>query len=802
MTSPRPKITVFTYSYPPGYLGGGPTRSVHGLVEALGDDFRFSVVTSALDGPAATRPMPSVTPDQWSTRGRARVWYESRPRMTARTIARLLRASEPDVVYLNSLFSFRFGILPLAVARLRARQAVIALAPRGELAPGALALKTTKKLVFLALVRRFGLHRTVVWHASTELEKADIEREFGPGVNCFTAIDLHGDLFATPADDPQPAAGPAGAADRTASPGPERTGNSLVFFSRISPKENLAAAIQALGQVPADVCLSVAGPIEDAAYWQQCRAVAAELDDPGRVRYAGEVAGQDVVGFLEKFDLMILPTLGENFGHVVLEALAAGTPVIVGRGTPWGQIETAGAGWLCDPADPGSIAALIERFRALPPDGRARMRTAARDLARAMVRDPRPVEDNRRAFRQLAAQAGARAQTRARAGNAPRLGIVDFNPIQYHVPLYQELAERDRVRLSVLYLSDRGLRPAFDPGFGVSLAWDIDLLSGYRNEFLPDPGRRAERLRQLARWVRAQDVVVIHGHSDPWMLIAVAACRAAGVPYLLRGDSGPDGRSRGWRGLVRWSVARAVVAGSAGGLAVGELNRQFYRRYRARRITFAPYSVDNERFAKPPAVGRVELLSRWNLAPTRPVIMFCGKLQPHKQPLDLAAAVQRLAEPVTVLFVGDGELAGQVTAMLAPGQGCVTGFINQAELPAFYHAADILVMPSEFEPWGLVVNEAMAAGVLPVVSDRVGCAPDLVRDLGEVYPSGDVGALAAALSRAVGRCADPGLPARLRDRVSRYGISETADGFERAALAVTGPPADSPTDPPADPDRP
>jgi glycosyltransferase involved in cell wall biosynthesis len=189
--------------------------------------------------------------------------------------------------------------------------------------------------------------------------------------------------------------------------------------------------------------------------------------------------------------------------------------------------------------------------------------------------------------------------------------------------------------------------------------------------------------------------------------------------------------------------------------------------------------------------GRAELLARFGLDHTRPVIMFCGKLQPHKQPQQLAAAVGRLSEPVTVLLVGDGELAGPVTAMLEPGQGCVTGFINQAELPAFYHAADILVMPSEFEPWGLVVNEAMAAGVLPVVSDRVGCGPDLVAGLGEVYPGGDVEALAAALSRAIRQCADPGLPARLHDRVTRYSIAATAAGFERAAAAVTGPPGRS-----------
>jgi glycosyltransferase involved in cell wall biosynthesis len=754
----KPKITVFSYSYPPGYLGGGPTRSVHGLVEALGSDFCFSVVTSALDGPNATSPMPSVTPDQWTSHGPARVWYESRPRMTARTIARLLRDSQPDVVYLNSLFSYRFAILPLLLARLRARPAVIALAPRGELAEGALALKPVKKQVFLTLVRRLGLHRKVVWHASTDLEKADIEREFGRRVSCFTALDLHRGLPDTP---------PVTRA---------RTGGSLVFFSRISPKKNLATAIEALALVPGDVHLSVAGPIEDAAYWDQCRAAISRLDDPGRVRYAGAVAGQDVVPFLAEFDLLVLPTLGENFGHVVLEALAAGTPVIVGQGTPWGQIETAGAGWLCDPASPRSIAALIERFRALPPEAREAMRTAARELARAMLSDPRAVEDNRRAFGELARRS-------ARRSGPPRLGVVDFNPIQYHVPLYQELAERDQVQLGVLYLSDRGLRPSFDPGFGVPVAWDIDLLSGYRSEFLPEP--RAERLRELNRWVRAQDVVVIHGHSDPWMLITVAVCRAARVPYLLRGDSGPDGRSSGWRGALRWSVARAVVGASAGGLAVGERNRQFYRRYRARQITFAPYSVDNARFAKPPAVGRADLLDRWGLDPARPVIMFCGKLQPHKQPLRLAAAISQLAEPVSVLFVGDGPLADEVTARLEPSQGCVTGFVNQAELPAYYHAADILVMPSEFEPWGLVVNEAMAAGVLPVVSDQVGCGPDLVEGLGAIYPWADTDALADALSWAVWRRGDPDLGAQLRDRVSRYGIDATAAGFEHAAREVT-----------------
>ena len=231
-------------------------------------------------------------------------------------------------------------------------------------------------------------------------------------------------------------------------------------------------------------------------------------------------------------------------------------------------------------------------------------------------------------------------------------------------------------------------------------------------------------------------------------------------------------------------VASGIVSRSAGGLAVGQRNEHFYARYRAPRIVFAPHSVDNERFAVCPPVRRVELLGRWALDPARPVIMFCGKLIAVKRPLDLASAVARLSEQVTTLFVGDGELAGAVRTALPPGTGAVTGFVNQRELPAYYHAADILVLPSQSEPWGLVVNEAMTAGVLPVVSDRVGCGPDLVRGLGEIYPWGDIVALAAALRRALSRVGDPGLADRLRQRVAGYGIEITALGFEQAARAA------------------
>jgi len=356
----------------------------------------------------------------------------------------------------------------------------------------------------------------------------------------------------------------------------------------------------------------------------------------------------------------------------------------------------------------------------------------------------------------------------------PRLGVIAYGPIQYHTPLYQRLAQRGNVELDVLYLSDIGHRSTIDPEFGVPVAWDIDLLSGYTHKFMTSGGRStsvARKAQKLVRWLPSHDAVVVNGYTSGWMLSAMALCRARNIPYLLRASSHPRGLSTGARRCIRQVGTRLIVAASYGGLSMGHLNEEFYHQNHARRVVFAPNSVDDQRFACPPSLRRAELLARWGLKDDKPVVIYCGKLYPGKRPLDLVAAIN-----------------------LLPGE-VVTGFVNQSELPAYYHAADILVLPSEVEMWGLVINEGMAAGALPVVSDRVGCAPDLVSGIGEVYPCGDVPRLAAALARALVAVEDPETRRRMREHAERYSLEHTAEGFEQAAFAVCGalqvPPAQS-----------
>lgn len=372
----RPRVTIVCRSFPPAYLRGGPGRSVAGMVESLGAEFDFSVVTWAFDEPQA--PMMDVVTDQWLPAPGGQVRYLSAQRPSVRELARVLRATEPSLVVLNSLLDTRFSIVELLVLR-AVRRCPVLLAPHGELSPGALAIKPTKKRWFLRAFRAGRLHRWVAWHATTELEAADIRREFGE-VLVHVAPPLFGASDPRFRDSP-----PAAAAARGASDGEADT--SLVFFSRIVPKKNLAGLLVALRAVRGPVSLTIAGPVEDEDYWQACQGLIAELPASIRVVVHGPVPADDVVSFLSAFDVFVLPTFGENFGHVVLEALMAGVPVVVGRDTPWQVVATEGAGWLCVPDDARALGELLQRFVELDDVQRATMRQAAVAVARSVTSD-------------------------------------------------------------------------------------------------------------------------------------------------------------------------------------------------------------------------------------------------------------------------------------------------------------------------------------------------------------------------------------------------------------------------------
>ncbi len=386
-----------------------------------------------------------------------------------------------------------------------------------------------------------------------------------------------------------------------------------------------------------------------------------------------------------------------------------------------------------------------------------------------------------------------------------RLAYLVSHPIQYQVPLLRRLAAHPDVDLTVYYMDDAGARQYRDPEFGVTVQWDLPLLDGYSWRVLPNrsPIPRADHfLRYLQPSViRAlrrgrYDAVVVHGYAHATEWLAFLGAWLSGTPLLLRGESTHLGRRR-WARAVKRLVLGPALRRMAGVLAIGSLNRRFYRAYGVpeSRIFWVPYAVDNERFmaeADRLAPERQALRRLLGWPDDLPVVLYSGKLIPKKRPLDIVDACARLGvdRPIVLVFMGDGPLRGEVEGAARRrglAHAIVTGFINQSEVPRYYAAADVLALPSGYEPWGLALNEGMCFGLPVVASDAVGAAPDLVRDgeNGFVYPAGDTQALAEALRRVL---ASPErrlrMGTRSREIVSGYSYEADVRGILEALRSV------------------
>ena len=391
-----------------------------------------------------------------------------------------------------------------------------------------------------------------------------------------------------------------------------------------------------------------------------------------------------------------------------------------------------------------------------------------------------------------------------------RVAYLVSHPIQYQAPLLRWLESHSAVDLTTLFLSDLSVGKFHDEGFGRDVDWsDVDLLSGYRHRFLEARGKtdRLSLVRPFTRGIEAElakgefDALWVHGYAHQANLRAIRAARRLGIPVLLRGESLLLGRrEKGFRAWLRDRLVPHVLASVDGVLSIGTANRDFYRAHGVapERIFSAPYAVDNARFqrqATAAAATREELRAELALDPRRPVVLYASKLSARKRPLDLVAAFHSLhrrscAPRPYLLIAGDGPQRGEVEAAARRleqelGEDCVRmlGFATQTELPRLYDLCDVLVLPSSYEPWGLVVNECMNAARPVVVSDRVGSGLDLVDDgrTGRIFPHGNTDALADALgdvlqsrehARALGRAA--------LERVQSLDFNAVATGLERA----------------------
>ncbi|HLI78047.1 MAG TPA: glycosyltransferase family 4 protein [Acidobacteriaceae bacterium] len=396
-----------------------------------------------------------------------------------------------------------------------------------------------------------------------------------------------------------------------------------------------------------------------------------------------------------------------------------------------------------------------------------------------------------------------------------RLGYLVSHPIQYQAPLLRRIAREPDIDLTVLFGSDFSARGYQDKGFGVEVTWDVPLMEGYRSRVLPalrDNGTVSATTplsRSLLRALRtadgrpAFDALWVHGYASLNALRGIVAAHSLGIPVLLRAESWSGDRPRAaWKLAAKQAFFHLLRPMIAAALPIGTRNAAYWRESLGPGIPQfqVPYAVDNIFFARKAAEAQPRLSSlrkELQLGPSRPVILFASKLQTRKHADHLIEAVHNLGAQSAIrpylLLIGDGEerrnLETLASSLQLQSSTRFLGFCNQSELPAFFALADVFVLPSRHEPWGLIVNEAMAAGCAVVVSSDVGAAPDLVTDgvNGYTYPVGNIPALTEALARVLQSPATThSMGQASAQRIASWDFEADVHGLRRALAFATG----------------
>jgi glycosyltransferase involved in cell wall biosynthesis len=388
-----------------------------------------------------------------------------------------------------------------------------------------------------------------------------------------------------------------------------------------------------------------------------------------------------------------------------------------------------------------------------------------------------------------------------------RLAHLLSHPIQYKSPLLRRIVQEPDIRLTVFFRSDFSIANYLDPGFGVNLQFDVDLLAGFEHHFLPALGRNdklsfvAPLNYGLGKHLRNGrfDAIWVHGYGSAYNLYALGLAKSLGLRVLLSDEAHLRSRVRSSLDQLKADAVFAYLRRCVDGfLAIGSANRDYYLHHGARddRIFLMPYAVDNSWFASrgphARAQAKAALLSVLGIGESRAVVLFASKLIRRKRCADLVHAFSRLDRETIrprplLIVIGDGEerlgLEAAVGGLDLQDDVKFLGFRNQSELPALYHAADVFVLPSDSEPWGLVVNEAMSAGCPVIAAKEVGATRDLIVEgvNGYAFPAGDVVALtqklATALSAPVWLAA---ASAASRSRISTWDFEADVAGLRQA----------------------
>lgn len=320
----RNKVLVFTSFYLPGVNGGGPIKTISNLVESTKHDIDYSIVTGDRDL-GDSKPYDNVFIDNWNYFDNYRVYYNSLNFSVLKSFFKLIDKSDCDIVYLNSFFSLKYSLLPFLISKLKNKKIIIS--PRGEFSKGALEIKAYKKIIFINICKILELYKNVIFQASSDFEAQDIKNILGNKVSIFVAGNI---------------------AAKTFSKNIKVKKNNvtrIVSLSRVAKIKNIKYSLELLKDLKSNILFDIYGPLEDESYWAECCRVIEGLPDNIVVNYKGVLNPSKVIETLSDYDLFLMPTKGENYGHAIVEAFCSGLPTLISDTTPWRNLEEQGLGW-------------------------------------------------------------------------------------------------------------------------------------------------------------------------------------------------------------------------------------------------------------------------------------------------------------------------------------------------------------------------------------------------------------------------------------------------------------------------
>jgi glycosyltransferase involved in cell wall biosynthesis len=704
-------------NYLPGYKYGGPVQTIKNLTDRLGGEYDFRILTEDRDY-GDTHAYQNIKYGEWNQVGKAKVRYVEPGGFTAKVIREL--SDMADMIYLCGCYN-DYARVTLWLQRIGKIRKPIVIAPMGIFAPGALhtgKFKYIKKKAYIAMCKALGYFDGVTWSVTNTDEENQVKDIIGQNARCIQAKDLPKCV------DIKCDAGSVSDEDDSTPTGKNRGELRIIYLSRISPEKNTEYALDIVRNLKGNIIFDIYGMSANEEYFDICMKKIKEMPANIKCSYMGSVRPEDVVGTFGRYHVFLFPTLGENYGHAIYESMAAGCIPVISDRTPWKDLEIENVGKILTLNDIKYDTQIMRQF--------VDMENSAYIKARKRVLEyvynyQKSIDDS--GYRKIF---------------APKVLFLTNIPSPYRVDFFNELGKY--TDLTVLY----ELRSAADRND----EWNRDGIErSYEEIYLPPLIKstssafcpRVNKYLKKGRY----DHIILGGYSTPTGMYAIQTLRRRKISYILNSDGGFAGTGEN---RIKHDIKKYFISRASAYLSSGALSDEYLEYYGAdtKRIFRYPFSSMKERdiCKKLPDDGeKTELRNRLGFTGDK-IIVSVGSFIRRKGFDILIEAAHILHDSYDIYVVG-GECTPEYRSTVEKyGLKKIhfIPFMKDNELHACYRAADLFVLPTREDIWGLVINEAMAAGLPVITTVRCGAGMELIPDKRFIVPTEDSDALAVCIS--------------------------------------------------------